>query len=74
MLERLKRLNIFARIAELEKREEERDKALELMLIHNEAIAEYLDKRIKKINEQNKKISNMFPTYNLDLKSDLDVT
>ena len=73
MWERLKRLNIFARIKELEANEVERDKALELMLVQLEAVQVYLEDRNRKIDEQNTRLSAVIG-YNLDIKNDLDVT
>jgi hypothetical protein len=73
MWERLKKLNIFSRIKELELREEERDKALELMLVQLESVQVYLEDRNRKIDEQNTRLSAVIG-YNLDIKNDLDVT
>ena len=73
MWERLKKLNIFSRIKELEIHEAERDKAVELMLVHLEAVQVYLEDRNKKIDEQNTRLSAVIG-YNLDIKNDLDVT
>ena len=73
MWERLKRLNIFARIKELEANEVERDKALELMLVQFEAVQVYLEDRNRKIDEQNTRLSAVIG-YNLDINNDLDVT
>jgi putative sterol carrier protein len=72
MWERLKRLNIFARVRELEAREAERDKALELMLSQLEAVQVFLDERARKIGEQNTRL-NAVIGYNLDILNDLDV-
>jgi hypothetical protein len=72
MWNRLKQLNIFARVRELETREEERDKALELLLVHLEAVQVYLEDRNRKIDEQNTRLSAVIG-YNLDIKNDLDV-
>ncbi len=74
MLERLKRLNIFNRIKELEAKEQSRDDALELIVIQQEAMSEYLQRRIKAIDEQNKKLDKVVRVgYNLDIENDLDV-
>jgi len=73
ILDRVKKLNIFSRIRELEAQEEERDKALELMLVHLEAMQIYFDKRVKASEEQNVRLGAVVG-YSLDIKSDLDVT
>ena len=74
MFERLKRLNIFARIKELEARETERDDALELIIINQEAMSEYLRRRLKAVEEQNVKLNKLAKSgYSLDIENDLDV-
>lgn len=72
LLERVRKLNIFSRIAELEARERERDQALELMLLHLEAIQTHLEKRINATDEQTTRLHAVVG-YNLDVDNDLDV-
>ena len=73
LLDRVKKLNIFSRIRDLEQAELERDKALELMLIHLEATQNYVERRILASEQQNVRLSAVVG-YNLDIENDLDVT
>lgn len=73
ILDRVKKLNIFSRIRVLEQQEEERDKALELMLVHLEAMQNYVERRTLASEQQNVRLSAVVG-YNLDIQNDLDVT
>ena len=73
ILERVKRLNIFARLAELEAKEKERDLALDLIILNLEHVEAHIVDRIKVIDKQNTRL-NIVAGYNLDIKNDLDVS
>jgi hypothetical protein len=71
-LDRVRGLNVFARVKELEAREQERDDALELMLVHLEAVQVYMEKRLVATSQQTARM-NAVVGYDLDIKCDLDV-
>lgn len=74
ILDSLKKLNIFSRIKELEKREKERDEALTIIVSSLEVIDHYLAERIKRIDDEDKKIDTiMARVISLDMEETLDV-